>query len=313
MKTAFLFPGQGSQYVGMGWELYENFKEAALLYDRANSILDFDIKSLSFNGPEEELQKTKFTQPAIFVCSMAAYEAIRDKTRPDFCAGHSIGEYAALVASGSIGFEDALVVVKLRGELMFESGVKRRGAMAAIIGLGDEEVESICKDASGENIVVPANFNAPGQIVISGDAQGITRAVQLAKERGARKAIPLKVSGAFHSPLMKDAVANLSSALKEIEIKAPDVPVCTNYTSQILTDGEKIRESLINQLENPVLWRQSMERLVEVGTENFVEIGPGRVLKGLLKRIKKEVTVLNVEDKKTYGEVVEFLKYGRPG
>lgn len=313
MKTAFLFPGQGSQYVGMGWELYENFKEAALLYDRANSILDFDIKSLSFNGPEEELQKTKFTQPAIFVCSMAAYEAIRDKTRPDFCAGHSIGEYAALVASGSIGFEDALMVVKLRGELMFESGVKRRGAMAAIIGLGDEEVESICKDASGENIVVPANFNAPGQIVISGDAQGITRAVQLAKERGARKAIPLKVSGAFHSPLMKDAVANLSSALKEIEIKPPDLPVCTNYTSQILTDGEKIRESLINQLENPVLWRQSMERLVEVGTENFVEIGPGRVLKGLLKRIKKEVTVLNVEDKKTYGEVVEFLKYGRPG
>ncbi len=290
MKTAFIFPGQASQFVGMAKDLYETFELARSYFDRANEILGFDLKKVCFEGPEEELKKTYITQPAIFVHSVVVNELLKEKGQtPQGVAGHSLGEYSALVAAGSLSFEDGLKLVQKRGQLMYESGKKNPGTMAALIGLSEEQVYALCDELKSEGVIQPANFNSPGQIAISGDVAVIHKAIEKAKEIGAKKAVELVVSGAFHSPLMDDARAGLQEALEKTEIKAAQVPVYTNVTAQPVTAADEIRSLLYRQLTSPVLWQKSMENMIADGFERFYEIGPGKVLTGLLKRINRQV------------------------
>ncbi len=290
MKTAFIFPGQASQFVGMAKDLYETFELARSYFDRANEILGFDLKKVCFEGPEEELKKTYITQPAIFVHSVVVNELLKEKGQtPQGVAGHSLGEYSALVAAGSLSFEDGLKLVQKRGQLMYESGKKNPGTMAALIGLSEEQVYALCDELKSEGVIQPANFNSPGQIAISGDVAVIHKAIEKAKEMGAKKAVELVVSGAFHSPLMDDARAGLQEALEKTEIKAAQVPVYTNVTAQPVTAADEIRSLLYRQLTSPVLWQKSMENMIADGFERFYEIGPGKVLTGLLKRINRQV------------------------
>lgn len=290
MKTAFIFPGQASQFVGMAKDLYETFELARSYFDRANEILGFDLKKVCFEGPEEELKKTYITQPAIFVHSVVVNELLKEKGQtPQGVAGHSLGEYSALVAGGSLSFEDGLKLVQKRGQLMYESGKKNPGTMAALIGLSEEQVYALCDELKSEGVIQPANFNSPGQIAISGDVAVIHKAIEKAKEMGAKKAVELVVSGAFHSPLMDDARAGLQEALEKTEIKAAQVPVYTNVTAQPVTAADEIRSLLYRQLTSPVLWQKSMENMIADGFERFYEIGPGKVLTGLLKRINRQV------------------------
>ncbi len=290
MKTAFIFPGQASQFVGMAKDLYETFELARSYFDRANEILGFDLKKVCFEGPEEELKKTYITQPAIFVHSVVVNELLKEKGQtPQGVAGHSLGEYSALVAAGSLSFEDGLKLVQKRGQLMYESGKKNPGTMAALIGLSEEQVYALCDELKSEGVIQPANFNSPGQIAISGDVAVIHKAIEKAKEMGAKKAVELVVSGAFHSPLMDDARAGLQEALEKTEIKEAQVPVYTNVTAQPVTAADEIRSLLYRQLTSPVLWQKSMENMIADGFERFYEIGPGKVLTGLLKRINRQV------------------------
>ncbi len=290
MKTAFIFPGQASQFVGMAKDLYETFELARSYFDRANEILGFDLKKVCFEGPEEELKKTYITQPAIFVHSVVVNELLKEKgMQPQGVAGHSLGEYSALVAAGSLSFEDGLKLVQKRGQLMYESGKNNPGTMAALIGLSEEQVNALCDELRSEGIIQPANFNSPGQIAISGEVAVIHKAIEKAKEMGAKKAVELVVSGAFHSPLMDEARAGLQEALEKTEIKAAQVPVYSNVTAQPVTAADKIRSLLYRQLTSPVLWQKSMENMIADGFERFYEIGPGKVLTGLLKRINRQV------------------------
>ncbi|SMO42105.1 ACP S-malonyltransferase [Fodinibius sediminis] len=295
MTTAYLFPGQGSQSVGMALEHYEEKKAFAGYVDRANEVLGFDLKTIMFEGPAEKLKQTEFTQPAIFLHSVALYHMLEAK--PDMVAGHSLGEFSALVACGAVNFEDALLIVRRRGELMQQAGEQNPGTMAAVIGMDDEVVENICAQATRETgaEVIAANYNCPGQLVISGDKGAVEKAVELLKEEGCRLAKILPVSGAFHSSLMQPAYDGLKSSLEELTIAKPDCPIYSNYTAEPTMDPEEIRSNVLNQLLNPVLWTQTLENMHKDGADAFVEVGPGKVLQGLVKRTLEDVEINGYE------------------
>ena len=287
----FVFPGQGSQLVGMGADFYQLYPLAKKYYDFANTVLGFNLTKISFEGPEDELKQTYVTQPALFVQSVIIDALLKEKRiRPEIVAGHSLGEYSAVVSSGALSFEEALPLVKLRGELMQHAGEKQPGTMAAIIGLSEEAVQDICEYASSTGVVVPANFNSPGQIVISGSVEGVHRAMQLAAEKGAKRVVELVVSGAFHSPLMESAVVELEKALKAAGFRPPEIPIVSNVTAQATTDPEEIRSNLVNQLTHPVRWIKSVETMISKGVTQFFEVGSGRVLTGLSKRINRSIS-----------------------
>ncbi len=291
-KIAFLYPGQASQYVGMGKDLYEQFPVARELFDAANELLKFDLKKVCFEGPEEALKQTQVTQPAIFVHSMVATQILAERNlTPDIAAGHSLGEYSALVAAGALSFEDGLRLVQKRGELMQMAGKINPGTMAAIIGLSDQQVIEICQRASEAGIVTAANFNSPMQVAISGSPEGVACASELALQHGAKKVMPLVVSGAFHSPLMEHAQQKLKEVLDQIEIRPTKIPIYANVTARPVTDADEIRTLLYRQLTHPVRWVETILNMVADGATDFYEVGPGSVLAGLVKRINKEIRV----------------------
>lgn len=307
MSIGFVFPGQGSQYVGMGKDLYENYSEIKKFYDEAEEILDFPLKKISFEGPESELKQTRYTQPAIFVHSLAMLNLLKNyQISAKAVAGHSLGEYSSLVAAGAISWFDGLKIVKIRAEEMQKSGEKNPGTMAALIGLSQEEVEEICRQASAEGIVKTANFNSPGQIVISGSIKAVHRAMELAKQKKARMVTELVVSGAFHSPLMADALDRLTQALDQLEIKNPYIPVYANVTAQPVTDPAIIRDLLKKQLLFPVLWQNLIQNMITNGIDRFYEIGPGKVLQNLIKRIATGVSCLSIGKKEDLQNLNEF-------
>jgi [acyl-carrier-protein] S-malonyltransferase len=287
MKTAFLFPGQASQYVGMGKDLVEHHARAKELFERANEIMGVDLMRICFEGPAEELTQTRYTQPAIFVHSVAIAELTG--ITPAAAAGHSLGEYSALVASGALSFEDGLRLVKKRGELMQEAGTRSPGTMAAVISAETVLIAEVCTEASEAGIVQAANFNSPGQVVISGSLAGVDKAMELLKARGVRIVKKLPVSGAFHSPLMQYAQDELGDVLTATPINEARFPVYTNVTAEPVTKPEAIRENLLRQVTSPVMWERSMLNMLRDGVTACYETGPGNVLQGLLKRINPEV------------------------
>ena len=288
--VGLLFPGQGSQYAGMGRDLYESLPAAHAVFDEADDVLGFRLSQLCFEGPESELTLTHNAQPAILTHSVAVWRCIQDAIETDrIAAGHSLGEFSAYVAAGAMEFADALRTVRRRGELMLHSGEARPGTMAAVLGLDDDAVRAVCAEASGaDGECVAANFNAPGQTVISGDVAAVDRAIELAKTAGARRAIRLNVSGAFHSPLMQVAESGLAEQLAGITIREPAFPVVSNVTAEPVRESAVARELLRKQLTSPVRWTDGIRKMVECGATRFVESGPGNVLTGLLKRIDKE-------------------------
>ena len=280
---AYVFPGQGAQFSGMGKELYESSPEAKALMDKANDILGFRITDIMFAGTDEELKATKVTQPAIFIHSVALALCTPGLDRPDMVGGHSLGEFSALVAAGAVSFEDGLKLVAVRANEMQKCCEKVPGTMAAIIGLPTEKVEEIC--ASIDGVVIPANYNCDGQIVISGEKEAVLAACEACKQAGAKRALPLAVSGAFHSPLMEPARAELAKAIEATEVRAPRCPIYQNVTAQPETDPVRIKENLLKQLTSPVRWTQSVKNMLADGATEFTELGPGTVLQGLVKRI----------------------------
>ncbi|MCW9706735.1 ACP S-malonyltransferase [Fodinibius salsisoli] len=291
MAKAYLFPGQGSQSVGMGQNHYQQNEVFAQYVDRANEVLGFNLKEIMFEGPAEKLKQTEYTQPAIFLHSIALYQTL--DANPDMVAGHSLGEFSALVACGAVAFEDALKIVRRRGELMQQAGETNPGTMAAVIGMEDEVVERICSQATEEvgQEVIAANYNCPGQVVISGAVEAVEKAVELLKEEGCRLAKILPVSGAFHSSLMQPAYDGLKDSLEELDVSTPHCPIYSNYTAAPTSDPEQIRSNVLSQLLNPVLWTQTLQNMEENSADSFVEVGPGKVLQGLVKRTLKDVEI----------------------
>jgi len=283
---AFVFPGQGAQFVGMGKDLYENHLLAKNMFEKANEILGFRITDLMFNGTEEDLRQTKVTQPAIFLHSVILAACMGDNFKPDMVAGHSLGEFSALVANKALSFEDGLVLVSKRALAMQKACEAEPSTMAAILGIEDEKVKEICK--SIDEVVVPANYNCPGQLVISGSIKGIEIACIKIKEAGAKRVLPLKVGGAFHSPLMEPARIELSEAIHSVTFNKPVCPIYQNVNGEAVTNPDEIKQNLISQLTSPVRWTQIMQNMISDGADTFIEVGPGTVLQGLFKKVKPD-------------------------
>lgn len=302
----FMFSGQGSQYVGMGKELYENYDAAKKVLDNADQILDFDLKDMIFNGPEEELNNTKNTQPAIYTVSAMIKAVLAENgIEPAAAAGHSLGEYSALYAAGVLNFEDGLKLVRRRGELMDQADPEGKGTMAAVIGLEDEAVDAVLEKIDG--IVTVANYNSPGQVVISGEVEAVEKAEELLSDEGAKRVIPLTVSGAFHSPLMEPAKEELKNTIEAVEFSDAQIPLIANVTADYVKESSEIKSALIKQLNNSVRWVETISRFKEDGYEDYVELGPGRVLKGLMRRIDRSLNAYNVEDEKSLNKTLKKL------
>lgn len=309
-KKAFIFPGQGSQYAGMGKDLAGSFKVAAETFEEADNALGFGLSRLCFEGPEEDLKLTTNTQPAILTTSVAALRVLQAETgiSADYLAGHSLGEYSALVASGAMEFADAVRTVRSRGAFMQEAVPVGVGAMAAILGAEPDQIAEICAEAAQGEVLSPANFNSPGQIVIAGHASAVTRAIEIAKAKGLRKAMLLPVSAPFHCALMVPAGERLRETLDNVPISALQAPVVTNVEARPNNDSARVKPLLVDQVSAPVRWDESVREMVRLGVTEFCEIGPGKVLSGLVKRIDKEVKIFNLEDAAGLAALKEVLK-----
>jgi [acyl-carrier-protein] S-malonyltransferase len=292
MKHAYVFPGQGAQFPGMGKMQYENSSFAKRIFEQANEILGFRLSDVMFTGSEEDLKQTNITQPAIFLHSVIAYKGI-ENARPDMVAGHSLGEFSALVANGTLSFEDAVQLVSIRAKAMQKACEAAPSTMAAVIGLADEKVEEICKQVTKETggIVVPANYNCPGQLVISGDIKAVEIACEKLKAAGAKRALVLPVGGAFHSPLMEPAKKELQEAIESTDFHSPSCPVYQNVAAKGIIDKDEIKQNLISQLTGPVKWTQCVQAMISDGATKFTECGPGKVLQGLILKVNKEAQV----------------------
>lgn len=290
---AYIFPGQGAQFVGMGLDLYEKSGEAKQLFEEANKILGFSITDVMFSGTEEDLKQTKVTQPAIFLHSVILSRVLGEKFQPQMVAGHSLGEFSALVANKTLSFEDGLQLVFKRALAMQKACELQAGTMAAVLGLEDAVVEEVCSKVEG--IVTPANYNCPGQLVISGELSAVEKACELMKEAGAKRALILPVGGAFHSALMKPAEEELAQAIESTRFNKPLCPVYQNVTTTAIVSEDEIKRNLINQLTAPVKWTQSIQQMISDGASEFIEVGPGKVLQGLVKKINKEAVVNSAE------------------
>lgn len=307
MKFCFVFPGQGSQYVGMGKEIFENFPEAKEVFEEASNALGYDVAQVAFNGPAEELNKTFRTQPCILTVSTALQRVLVMKgINPSVVAGHSLGEYSALVAAGVLSFRDAVQLTEKRGQFMQEAVPEGKGLMAAILGLLRSRVDEICLSLQS-GYASPANYNCPGQIVIAGEKEAVEEAIKLAKDAGATRAIPLAVSVPSHCTLMADASKRLGQLLEEIEFRNPMIPLVNNADAMFLNNVESIKGSLVRQLSSPLLWEDSIRVISDSGVETFVEVGPGRVLSGLIKRIEDRAKIFNVEDMKSLEKTLGAL------
>ena len=311
MKTAFIFSGQGSQYTGMGKELYDNFECVKAVFDKADSVLDFKVTDMCF-GEDERLNETEYTQPALLTMSYAVYKLMSEKgLKPDYVAGLSLGEYSAHAVSGTMSFEEAVKLVRKRGKFMTEAVPKGEGAMCAVLSLEAEKIQEACNEVSEIGRCMIANYNAPGQIVIAGDKEAVEKAAELVKEKGAMRAVMLNVSGPFHTSLLKPAADKLNEELSKIELSNMTVPVITNLTAEIVEDKSQVVDILTKQVMNPVKWEQSVKKMIELGVDTFVEMGPGKTLSSFVKKAAKEVgadvAIYNVEDLKTLEKAIGGL------